>query len=388
MVKKRVNAEAIKVYNSKRPDGRYDQPFWATYNQLKDHKPLLAYDPKKDAGQMKPWKTKVRRKLKELIGWDKGQQTPEPCCIWKKRRDGYELQKWEAYPEPYAVYSFYMLVPDSLMSSGGKAPLVVCAPGGLGGKELLAGEEQLAPGGYVPFPEHNCQALHYVNAGYVAVALEGGWGCEDPICKEPPEPESRDLYFHVLWMGDSAEAVSVRYKLAVLKWLKELSFVDKNRIAVSAHSMSTPHVLMMALLDPSIKAVVFNDYVASWQERQVAETLPTLGYIHLLPGMIKWFDYHDLMAALAPTPFIVTEGGRTQEIKLVRSAYRKCDAAKNFKAVYYPKYDSPSKRKYDNKALPMELGCMKYLEYANIDAKNHYFKEHLALPWLKGVFGK
>ena len=62
------------------------------------------------------------------------------------------------------------------------------------------------------------------------------------------------------------------------------------------------------------------------------------------------------------------------------------DAEDNFQYHYYPKYDSPKKRKYDYIPYHEGMNSMGTCEYANVDIPNHYFKEELAIPWLNTLF--
>ena len=385
MFKKRVNSDrAPDVFHSPRPDGRCADPFWVLQNQLRDLEPELGFDPRKIT-DMAGWRDQVRGKLRDLLAFPTGYTQPAYRCLWSQRRPGYELQKWEAYPEPYALSTCYLLVPDGV-SEQSPAPAVLCAPGGAGSKELLAGEPE-RNGQPTPnrFPERNRQAFHYVQAGYVALAVGGG-DSREASSEEPPPPESGDGLWNQVWAGCAGERNAVLYKYQMLQWLKTLPFVDPARLAVSAHSMSTTHVMMAALLDPAVGAVVYNDYVCNWRKRQVATGLPSLGLIHLLPGMARYFDYVDLIAAMAPRPFLVTEGGRTEDLQLVKKAYRLAGSEASFQFHYYPKYDSPEKRQYDNVPLPESMTTYQFLEYANVDAPNHYFKHELAIPWLNRVF--
>lgn len=387
MIKNRRNAEATEVFGGTRSDGRFVHPFWACYNRLKEHKPKLAFDPQLDSESYLQWQGKVADKLAELVCMDDFQAAPPACkMLWAEPRDGYELQKWEAYPEPYAVYPFYMLVPDNAQA-GAPLPAVVCTPGGMGRKEGLVGEPQLDGSEFTRFPEHNQQAVHFAKAGWVALALDSAYGLEVELCEEV-EPEDRDFMFHEIWLGRSPESISVTYKLQVIRWLREHSLVDPTKIAVSGHSMSTTHISMMALLDRQIKAVVFNDFVTNWQERQIATTIPSLGAIHLLPGMLRWFDYSDLMAALAPIPLFVLEGGRTRVLNNIAKAYELTGSAENFRFSYYPEYQSEQARIYDDQELPEGISAVESLKYSNVgDAVNyHHFHEEMAVEWLKEIF--
>lgn len=383
MFKRRIaNDDPVEIAVSKRSDKRYNNLFWVSYNQMKDLKPKLRFVPD-SIGNFEDWQNQVRSRLRELIAFPEDYIQPDYKCLWCKKRNGYELQKWEAYPEPYALSYFYLLVPDNISE---KVPAVLCAPGGNGSKELLAGEPELDGNPTINrYPARNRQAYHYVKAGYVAVAVSGGSSGENND-DELPSPESKDAFWNDLWMGRAGERNAVLYKYQILQWLKKCSFVDSSRIAVSAHSMSTTHVMMAALLDPEISAVVYNDYICNWHKRQIATTLPSLNTMHLLAGMIRYFDYVDLIAAMAPRPFLVTEGGRTEELELIKKAYQQTNAEDNFEFHYHSKYSSEGKRKYDNIPLCESMNTAEFLEYANVDASNHYFKRELAIPWLNKIF--
>ncbi len=107
-----------------------------------------------------------------------------------------------------------------------------------------------------------------------------------------------------------------------------------------------------------------------------------------IPGFLAWFDYGDLMASLAPRPFLITEGGRTEDIDCVRQAYKLVGASEQMAVTYYPKYATPDRRPYDDKPLPNGgLSMEEYFRYANVDAPMHCFKENVAVPWLTKILG-
>lgn len=376
----------VEVYRNPRPDGRCESTYWATYHQLKTLKPHLAYDPGLSPRQFRKWQTKVRRKLKELVAFPDVGEQPAPRQVSSEPRDGYELQRWECYPEPFVVYPFFVLVPDGV-SPDRPGPAVLCCPGSLGTKESLAGEpEHDGTPGKTGFPEHNCMALHYARAGLVAVATDnlhnGALGAPAPTHSQSPR---EDALWHQFWMGKNEEGLNVFYRSEVLRWLKGWEWVNQDRIAVSGHSLGAKHTLILGVLDPKIKAVVYNDSLVHWRDRQVAEPLKHLPFSHMIPGFANWFDYRDLWAALAPIPLLVTEGGRTADIDVVRGAYAKLNAQDAFRLHHYPKYDSPEKRLYDNKPLPDGIDAQTYFEYANVDPPDHYFKDRLAVPWLSSI---
>ena len=151
--------------------------------------------------------------------------------------------------------------------------------------------------------------------------------------------------------------------------------------------------MALGLLDDRVKAMVFNDFLCNNRQRIVCESIPgdsqrhwcrTLW--HLVPGLLEQLDFPDILAAFAPRPLLVTEGGVTTELLRVAESYRLAGAAERFQYHYYAKYADPAMRK-DNETMPEGLALEEYFEYANVDAPNHYFKDDLAVPWLAKLFG-
>ena len=227
-------------------------------------------------------------------------------------------------------------------------------------------------------------ALHYTRQGIVTVAVDNPGTCETA---DPIRPERHELSMHAIWAGRSYEGISVFHKLCILGWLKRQPFVDPSRIATSGHSLGAKPALVIGALDPSINAVVWNDFTSNWRVRAVVENLQRVAIHQYVPGILPWFDYTDLMASLAPRPLLITEGGRTRDIDRVRDAYRLMGAEDKIDVTYYPKFATPDKRPFDDVDLPEGLTPAEYLEYANVDVPMHSFKPEVAAPWLAGVLG-
>ena len=161
------------AFESGRPDGRFVHIEGLVHKWLKEQKPALAFDPEMTPDAFAAWRERVAEKAVELLQFPQDvPEQPAPKRLWAKRRDGYELQKWEAYPEPYSVVPFLVLVPDGV-NADKPGPAVMCFPGSQSSKELLAGEPEVVD--HVPEPEHpnrDRMALHYVKAGLVAVAVD------------------------------------------------------------------------------------------------------------------------------------------------------------------------------------------------------------------------
>jgi len=373
------------IFRSNRPDGRFMSTAGFIHAYMKAHPPKLAFAPEMSAAQFPAWQERVRDKLREVMCFPDVPAQPAPKHLWTEKRDGYELQKWEAYPEPLSVVPYLVLIPDGINATS-PGPAVLCFPGSATSKELLAGEPELDgsdPGN--AHPKRNRMAQWYAREGITAIAVDNpGIGeTADSI-----RPGRHEICVHAIWAGRHYEGISVFQKLAILEWAKRQSYVDPDRIAVSGHSLGAKPALVLGVLDPSLAAVVWNDFTSDWRERAIAMNLARIAIWQYVPGMLEWFDYTDLMAALAPRPFLITEGGRTKDIERVRDAYKLLGAERQMKVVYYPKYATPDLRPFDDEELPEGLSDEGYFLYANVDAPMHCFKENIAVPWLSRVLRK
>jgi len=375
----------VQTYASGREDGRFLQTAAFVHKYMQAIQPQLAFRLDMTREAFPAWQQAVREKLLELMCFPEAPGQPEPKRIWAQAREGYRLERWEAYPEPFSVVPFLLLVPDGV-SSNSPAPAVLCFPGSTGSKETLAGEPEL-PGSPAPDKvkwSDNRMAYHFVRRGLVAAAFDS------PATNELASPmlNREALSLCAIWMGRCYEAISVFQKACVLRWLVAQPYVDAKRLATSGHSLGAKPADILGVLYPDlVKAVVHNDFVCHWQERAVAMNLYHPGGHQVVPGMVPWFDYTDLEAALAPRPLLFTEGGRPNQIAKIRRAYGLLDAAEMVKVYHYEKYEDPASRTLDDAELPVGIDNEQYFAYAYVDAARHRFRPHHAVPWLARVFG-
>lgn len=374
-----------RTYASGREDGRFLRTAAFVHKYLQSLQPKLAFRSDLARNDFPTWQEAVREKLLELMCFPKVHGQPQPKRIWSEARQGYRLERWEAYPEPYSVVPYLLLVPDGV-SPQSPAPAVMCFPGSTGSKETLAGEPEL-PGSGAPDKtkwSDNRMAYHYARRGLVAAAFDSPATNELASPLLPREP----LSLCAMWTGRCYEAISVFQKACVLRWLTEQPFVDAKRVATSGHSLGAKPADILAVLYPKlVTAVVHNDFVCHWQERAVAMNLYHPGAHQVVPGIFQWFDYTDLEASLAPRPLLFTEGGRPNQIAKIRQAYALVGASEAVRLYHYEKYEDPASRKLDDAVLPVGVAMEQYFQYAYVDAARHRFRPHRAVPWLAEVFG-
>lgn len=365
-----------RLSESDRQDNRYDTTA-GFINHLLRKKPELAYSSGYSAPDFKKWRNQVKQKLEELLSFPQVSDQPEPKLLRREPREGYRLEEWELYPEPACAVPFLFLVPDTASGSN-PVPGVICVPGSKQPKEAICGEEWDSE--WVNrFGEHNYIALHMVKNGFAAAAFDnpGTASLSHPAARCPHRCSEQ-----LLWLGRSYEGLSVFQKMQALEWIKTLPHIDKTKIAVCGHSLGTKPALLLGLLREDISAVVWNDFVSDWRYRDSLTNLDPVALWHYIPGFARWFDYTDLMAALAPKPFLVTEGGREEDHDKIRKAYRDAGSPDGAQFRFMPNFRDPEKRNRD--PIPEGVERLEFGKYANYDT-DHYFKDDTVIPWLKRI---
>ncbi|MDA0746238.1 MAG: hypothetical protein O2954_06950 [bacterium] len=380
-----------RIFQTPRTDGRFLSTMGFCNHLMKTGRPKLGFDPSMSPKTFSSWQTNVQEKLHELMCFPTVPEQPAPKQLSSEPRNGYRLEKWEAYPEPGSVVPYLVLVPDGVTSTS-PAPAVLCFPGSASSKELLAGEPELRP----EQPEnrhavHNQMALWYVKQGLIAIAIENPGTAELdelPISGKYPNSGRDKLCGELLMLGRHYVGHSVFQKKHILQWARSLDIIDNNRIALSGHSLGTEPAMVLAVLEQDIQAFVFNDFFCTNRLRYATAAKPDESWRHnnplwhIIPGLLDWFDFPDLLAAYAPRPLIITEGGAAAHLEQLNKAFEIAGAPQNYQYHYYPKFQNPADRKHDFEEFPEGLTQDEWFEYTNVDVPNHYFKEDVAVPWL------
>jgi dienelactone hydrolase len=377
-------------YDPPRKDGRFLSTLGFKQHLLRSLKPRLAFDPGMNPERYQSWKQQVRGKLLDLMRFPEPPPQPPPKKLWAQPREGYRLEKWECYPETASVVPFLMLIPDGV-SETAPAPAVLCFPGSTQPKEWLAGEDDPWEGyPQRPHRDVNDMARQYARAGMVAVAIDNPGTGE--LVEQPESLGPRGLgngriklSQELICIGRHYVGLSAFQKKTILDWVKTVPFVRTDRIALSGHSLGTEPLMVLAVLDPDIAAVVSNDYAPSNDD---VNTRITIALWHTIPDFWLWLDLSELLAAIAPTPLLLTEGGHWTVLDHIRKAFAKAGAPDNLTVHHYPRYAEAEARVTDGKPMPYGLTLEDYLTASNVDVPAHCFKGNVAVPWLKQVLGR
>ena len=373
-----------RLVTTDREDGRYISTYGVVHNMLKNTTPKCAFNPNFSHKQFVAWRKQVRSAMEEIMCHPKVKNQPKPIRVAEVKKDGYSLETWEAYPFEGCVTRFKVMIPDGLK---GPTPAVLCIPGSGSAKEHLTGEK-------AGKNQHTAMALNMVRHGYIAVAVDNACAGEASDLEHLTgsyydyETPSRFL----LELGWSWLGYTSYLDKLVLEWMKQQPSIRRDRIVVSGFSLGTEPLMVLGVMDPSIYAFVYNDFLCQTQERAVVMTAPgKSGYRpfpnsirHLIPRFWEFFNFTDIVASLAPRPIIFTEGGLDRDFKLVKRAYEISGNPDGMVYYHYPMFESPEKRSYAT-TLPEGLNGKEYFNYVNVDPPNHYFKEELVLPWLDKI---
>ncbi len=387
--------EKLKVFTSDREDGRFETTRGVVQHLFRTRKPELAFNPNMTADEFKVWQGKVRNKLAEMLLKEFPEQ-PAPKMLSREKRDGYTLEKWEHYPMPGAVVPFLMLIPDGV-NANNPAPVVMCIPGTNRSKESMAGEEDLHNAFYTPkYHDVNQMALEYTKAGMVTVTMDNpSFGETSDTVKISGNGNGADTHticMYLFGMNWSYLGLATYQNNQLMKWVKELPFIDKKRIATSGHSLGAWQAMYLAIFNPEVSAVVLNQNIYNWFESVKVRTKPgtsgrrpgSFGGFFVLPGMYDIFDHPDLLASLAPRAVLCTEGLPSEDTKMYQKAYQIMGAPDNFKVIQFKKYESYESR--HNAPLQEGLSDAEFWHQTNNDGPDHYFKGQYAVPWLKERF--
>lgn len=350
--------------------------------------PSLQFDPEFTPTQMKQWQDKMSKSMTELM---RHPDAPAAPCefIKEEKRDGYTIQRWLSHPLPGSSVAFYVLIPDGVSASS-PAPAALCIPGFGQTKELLAGELDgdfsLTKGGN---SERKAAEMARILAshGMVAVAVD------NPSCGELSDNGVFDYLESsrfLLELGWSYLGLASWQDKVVLDWMKTNPAINPNRIIISGFSLGTEPMMVLGLIDPSIHAFVYNDFLCRTRERALVMNAPDNkgrrtfpnSIEHLIPEFLTRFDFPDIVAALAPRPVICTEGGLDRDFGIIAQAYATAGAPEAFEWHHYRKFENPSDR-VPVDTLPNGIDRATFFRMVNVDPPNHYFKAEHILPWLQ-----
>lgn len=382
------------VIQSDRSDGRFYSSRGVVHAMLKNNRPEYAFRPDFTPAEFKRWQKEVRNAMAKLMKHPLVTNQPSPRLLRTTQRNGYRVEKWEAYPLPECVTSFLVLIPDGVTAEN-PVPGVLCIPGSGETKETSAGEPELSPKFASSDPQERwIMGIPYVKKGLVAVVVDNPGAGEASDLERytvAPHYDYEAVARYLLELDWSYLGYSSYIDMQILNWMKRQPIIDKEKLIVSGFSLGTEPLMVMGVLDPTIYAFIYNDFLCRTLERMIVLTEPDERGIrplpnsirHLIPGFLRNFDFPDLVAALAPRPVICPEGGLDRDLDLLRKAYQIAGKPEHITIHHYPRFADKPRGKYER--LPEGLNRALYFDLINVDPPMHDIKVDKILPWLDAV---
>jgi len=387
-------------FRSRRPDGRHVSSVAAFRERLLREPARLSLPENLTRESFEAWRAEVKETYRRLLHMPEFTEEPAPQRLSSVQRDGYRVEKWEYYPDPYTAVPFLALIPDGA-DVAHPVPGVLCLPGSTFSKEALAGEPLLETLNcqMQKYPERNCMAQHYVKAGMAAFAFdhiaiaEVGMPVTDPGRDGYNATSRQHLCYGYLHTGFNYPGMETFQLMRFLENIGSFPWVNREKLAVSGHSLGTEAAMALGVLCEEIRAVVFNDMLHSDRVRYVSITeyddgnlRMNVGNWHKIPGFMENFDFPDLCAAMAPKPIAFNEGGADEFFRTVLRGYRVFDAEENVQITHYPKYADPASRTHPEDVPRQGLNGTTYFEHLYVDAPDHSFRAEPSVSFLRKVF--
>ena len=393
-------------FTSHRPDGRHTATLPALMEMMRQRPGDLNLPQELDEKSFAQWRAQVKERARLLLNMPEPKPQPEPVMLSCVQREGYRVEKWEFYPDDYSAVPFLALIPDGV-DAAHPAPAVMCylgsaTPKEFGAVEPPATDHTNCSEEWGHYPERNRMAQYMAQSGWVAYAFDNPGAGETSVQTCPKDIKS-DMYTRqvmcngLLNEGLPYVGLTVFQRLQFMdQFLLKQDYVDKERIAISSHSLGTEAAIFVGLLRDEIKAIVFNEDIHDDRRRYQCITehpgqrmFQNYGNWHIVPGQFASFGYQDMLAAFAPRWLSLNEGGADEFLHVIERAYEFCGEPERLAIHHYPDYADPAKRTND---VPLPLRGLSsgsfYREYMYANTADHSFRREPALALLRRAFGE
>ncbi|MBF0135076.1 MAG: acetylxylan esterase [Magnetococcales bacterium] len=255
------------------------------------------------------WQRRAREKLSLLMGFHDNTNLPELEHSWRDMLPNGLLREacyLHLSPVRRVVAS---LVLDPTRQSAIAAPVMLCLQGHTSGAHISWGEarETIDPARLARGGDFAVQA---VARGFVAVCIEqSGFGerREQEVTHQWDHP-CIDQVNRALLLGRTLLAERVMDIQAVINWLVHAAphlQIDPHRIHAMGNSGGGDTALYAAALDERIAGVIAGSCVGRFRTTSGRrKTCPDT----VIPGILEWLEYDDILALLAPRPLVAVSG--------------------------------------------------------------------------------
>lgn len=291
------------------PAGVFLNPSDADFAAYRSAPLALKWHPAADQDPLN-WQQRVRSKLRELLGMTSTVIPDSQPVTGIRPAPSNGIQRQTIYvpsaPRRHIPVTFVWATGQSDQ----RLPVMICLQGHTSGAHISWGEarapidvERIANGGDF--------ALQAVCHGHVAICIEQiafGERREQALTHRW-EHTCIDASNRALLLGRTLLGDRVADVLSVIAWLgnspRNLPAMDLSRIRIMGNSAGGETALFSAALEPAIEAVIASGCVGDWRKTSgTRQTCPDT----VIPGVLAWMEYNDVLALCAPRPVLVVSG--------------------------------------------------------------------------------
>jgi len=270
--------------------------------------PELAFDPDHPDG-WPAWRQALRARVAELLGGiSPATAPPRAETLESHEEDGYTRTHLAIRGRDGTQIPAYLLTPAGPAPREGRRVVLALHGHGRGKDDIVGDPGQGSPEQRAErlawMAAHNYDyARRYAQMGCVVLAPDArGFG---------ELAEGSEQGCHVpgvvsLMLGLPIVGQRVRDDLAALDYLTALPGVDATRVGCAGLSEGGKRTLYLAALDDRIKAAVISGYyctlkgaIGEW------DRLSGWDICNYVPGLLRYADYPDLAALIAPRPLLI-----------------------------------------------------------------------------------
>ncbi len=296
-------------------------------------------------GDVLDWQKSARAKLAELCGYTRqanatAASSPKQCDI------NSELQHRQFYLRLRGGSG----IPVSILRRADTMealPVMICLQGTNSGAHLSWGEARM-PADPIKIAAGADYARQAVAQGYAAVCIEQTAFGErrETLLPQASRDPCIDTAGHALLLGRTLLGERASDVSSVIDWLETESStlsLDTTRIEIMGSSSGGSTAIIAAALDDRIGSVLASGCVGF-----IRDTIAKRGNAsgqNIIPGILNWLEFDDIVGLIAPRPFLVVSGetdhiwphaGAQRVIDNARHIYEAHNAGRAVEAVPAP----------------------------------------------------
>ena len=264
-------------------------------------RPQFAYD----GGDVVAWQLRLRRKLRDLLGYTTGPKTPlNVRQLWAREHPLGVIEKVIFTSEPYADVPAYVCLPKNARPP---YPFMICLQGHTTGMHVSIGVEREDETKTIDVPGDRDFALGCMARGVAALCIEQRSFGErrEQVQQQVSSHGCHDAAMQALLAGKTLIGERVTDVERGIDYLATRGDADMRRVGVMGNSGGgTTAIYAAALLSrlafamPSCSFCTFRDSIGAIYH--CAD--------NYVPGILKVADMADLLGLFAPRPVVVVAG--------------------------------------------------------------------------------